>query len=55
LEFLSEELPAAVARLASSRDHPQQVVAPKGNYVVAVTATAGTLPPQTISLTLIVN
>ena len=34
---------------------PQQVVTPKGNYVVTVTATAGTLPPQTISLTLTVN
>jgi len=34
---------------------PQQVVTPKGNYVVTVTATAGTLPPQTISLTLNVN
>jgi hypothetical protein len=34
---------------------PQQLVTPKGNYVVTVTATAGTLPPQTISLTLTVN
>jgi len=34
---------------------PQQVVTPKGNYVVTVTATAGTLPAQTISLTLTVN
>ena len=34
---------------------PQQVVTPKGNYVVTVTASAGTLPPQTISLTLTVN
>jgi len=34
---------------------PQQVVTPKGNYVVTVTATAGTLPQQTISLTLTVN
>ncbi len=34
---------------------PQQLVTPKGNYVVTVTATAGTLPAQTISLTLTVN
>jgi len=34
---------------------PQQVVTPKGSYVVTVTATAGTLPQQTISLTLTVN
>jgi hypothetical protein len=39
----------------SSAPPPQQVVTPKGNYVVTVTATAGTLPPQTISLTLTVN
>jgi hypothetical protein len=34
---------------------PQQVITPKGNYVVTVTASAGSLPPQTISLTLTVN
>jgi len=34
---------------------PQHDATPKGNYVVTVTATAGTLPPQTISLTLTVN
>jgi len=35
---------------------PQQVITtPKGNYVVTVTATAGTLPPQSISLSLTVN
>jgi len=34
---------------------PQQVVTPKGSFIIIVTATAGTLPPQTISLTLNVN
>jgi hypothetical protein len=34
---------------------PQQLITPKGNYVITVTASAGALPPQTISLTLTVN
>lgn len=34
---------------------PPPLVTPKGNYVVTVTASAGALPPQTISLNLTVN
>ncbi len=34
---------------------PPPLITPKGNYVVTVTATAGSLPPQTLSLTLTVN
>ncbi len=34
---------------------PAPLVTPKGNYVITVSATAGNLPPQSISLSLTVN
>ncbi len=34
---------------------PSHIVTPKGSYAITVSASAGNLPPQTITLTLIVN